>query len=206
MTFQSVPDTAVAEIIMATSGTTNWGPTQNNMAFEFGAGYDTSDLQNLSDELSTFWASEIMPLLSADVKLTEVHVRGLANDPDVEAFATASIPTTGGIGSNVLPASVAACLRLTSGFIGRSTRGRLYLAGLSDADVNDDDIAGATRALLVNAFANLLPGYLTAGKTWVIVSRFHDNAQRAFGLTYPITGVSFSSPQVATQKRRLHRY
>ncbi len=206
MVFQPVPLTAVAELLIGTSGSTNWGPAQNSYHFYNPGGYDASDLLALGQGVRDWWIGEMAELLSADIALQSVYVRGLESDPDVAALVVGSLPSPGTVASNVLPASVAACIRFTTGQVGRSTRGRTFIAGLPVSKVNDDDIDSGTRTALLTAFNSGLAGYLPTGWTFVLVSRFHDGDMRDEGITYPITAASFSSNQVATQQRRLHRY
>lgn len=206
MSFQPVPDCASAQVFMGTSGTTNWGPTVNVLNFKHDGIYILDNLAELAQAIADWWAASVMPVLSADVQLNGVTTRGLANDPDYEAAALTGLPQAGSIGSNVLPSNVAACMSFSSGRIGRSTRGRIYIAGLADTAANDDDITETVRGLLLDAFQIDLPAALPTDWSWVIVSRFHDNVKRDTGVVYPIQSVSFKSNQVATQQRRLHRF
>lgn len=206
MAFQPAPNCAVAEILMGTSGTTNWGPTQCNMNFLFADPYDQSALNDLANAVAQWWGTEMMPTLSADIQLNQVHVRGLSEDIDLESIATVTLPTVGGIGSNVSPANVAACVKFSTGMTGRSARGRMYIPGIANTGANDDDITLTVRTAILDAF-DALGAYLTPGLDHVVISRFHNNVQRTpNAVTFLIVDYSFTSNQVATQKRRLHRY
>jgi hypothetical protein len=206
MAFQSAPRCAVAEVLMGTSGSTNWGPTLNALTFQFADDYDQGDLDNLANSVAAWWAAEMMITLSADVQLNQVHVRGLNSELDLEALATITLPVAGGVGANVMPANVAAVVRFGTGFTGRSARGRSYIAGIAVTGANDDDLTSTVRDAILDAFL-ALPTYLSVGVDHVVISRFHNGALRSpDAITLLINSYSFSSNQVATQQRRLHRY
>lgn len=199
MSFQPVPNTVVAEVLTAYGLV---GTIQNNLNFRYPDGYDQDAIDILANEVAQFWNEQIMPVQSSGVTLFQVHVRGLAEELDIEAFNTEFTPENGAVASAVLPASVCFVIKFTTGFVGRSARGRVYIGGLTESEVTGNLLNVDTANSLVTAF-EAMAGYLTAGKQHVVVSRFHDGAPRDEGTTLNVTGYSYSDLRVDTQRRRL---
>lgn len=200
MAFQSVPNTVVAEIITAFGLS---GSIQNNLYFEFPLGYTQTDLDDLANAVAAFWSAGAMPTLSSGTTLIAVHVRGLESELDLEAFATTSIPTAGSNVSAVLPSNVALALKFTTGFVGRSARGRIYIGGWGESSVTGNFVLTGHADFIKDAFTDDLQTAIGAACRHVVVSRYHNGALRLVGQVLPVTAYSYTDYRVDSQRRRL---
>lgn len=200
MAFQPVPNTVVAEIITAFGLS---GSIQNNLYFRFSGGYTQSDLDDLANDVANFWANGAMPTLSAGTTLIAVHVRGLESELDLEAFANTDVPTVGSNVSAALPSNVALALKFTTGFIGRSARGRIYIGGWGESSVTGNLVVTSHADFIRDAFINDLVTTIPAGCEHVVVSRYHNGVLRVSGQVLPVTGYSYTDYRVDSQRRRL---
>lgn len=200
MAFQSVPNTAVAEVLQSYP---NSGIIQNNLYFEFPGGYDQDALQDLADSVAGFWGDFIQPHFSVSSTLVGVHVRGLENELDLEADAdmVATIPGECGTGG-IMPGNVALALKFTTGYVGRSARGRIYLGGWCEGNVVVNTINDTPSNAIRDAFRDDLSARVSPA-FHVIVSRFHNGAPRSTAMTLPVTGYSYTDKRVDSQRRRL---
>jgi len=109
-------------------------------------------------------------------------------------------PTSGNVGlvvGDALPANCALAVKLTTGFVGRSRRGRLFVTGLSDASATGSTLT-ASGVSNIQTWINSLLLYHGPAATpvnWVVASK-KDVA------LYPITGASFNTV-MDSQRRRL---
>lgn len=200
MAFQSVPDCAQATVIQ----TLNDSLINTTLGFHFDTGqYVQSDINALAVAIDAWFGTEVLALLSSGLVYQQTDVRGLENIADLEA----SINTTQGIGADTndpLPALTAACISFRTGFSGRSSRGRNYIAGLSTAnmDTNENLIVQSTVDALVAAYEEI-PTYLGAsGWEHVVISRFSLGVPRVTGTFLPVTTYLFTDRRWDTQRRR----
>jgi len=109
-------------------------------------------------------------------------------------------PTASNVGTVVgdaLPANCSLAVKLTTGVVGRSRRGRIFITGLSDASATGS-VLTATAASQIQSLVNgifLYHGPAACPVNWVVASR-KDLA------LYTITGSSFNTV-MDSQRRRL---
>lgn len=182
----------------------------NNLWFLHTAGaVNLVDLTALATGLVSFWATEIMPLLSDDLELVSVLARDYTAENGLELLA-GSTGVSGG-GGDAMPNNVAACVSVRTGLAGRHYRGRLYLGGIARATVSENSFADLFIANVSDSFngitgvAGLAPNW-----QWVVVAQTQSNptpppAQIPIpgGIVTPVTNVVFVDNIVDSQRRRL---
>lgn len=200
MAFQPVYATAQV-FVQFTTHTVIHGFT---LFYTKGTGYSESDLQDLADYLDPAVASELMPYLSLDCHYDQVEVRGLEEEEDYVKTANASA-VAGTLTGQAAPNNCAFVIKRTSGYTGRSARGRIYIGGLSMANfASDENFMNATYPPnWINALDEFDTIAIGLGWAPVIVSRYHEGAKRAAGVIFGIDGWSYTDLKVDTQRRRL---
>lgn len=111
-------------------------------------------------------------------------------------------PTPGAVAQPPMPSQDTIAVRLSTGFMGRSNRGRLYHVGLSEADISDGLVNGTFRAAAVTAYEALLSALAFDDLLWSVVSFRLNNAPRTAGVARPVTSIGFADDKVDRQIRR----
>jgi len=157
--------------------------------------------------LGRFTTSGLAALCATTTSLISVGVRDIrsANAPEYVSVA-AAVPGTG-VG-NPLPNQNAACITLRTNFVGRSYRGRVYLAGFI---VTQNSAAGAIVAGLNTACVTFLQNVQTdmgaQGITLGVLSRPRPAGPGGVppawaGLITPVTAIMARDTVWDTQRRR----
>jgi hypothetical protein len=163
-----------------------------------------ADLGDIASSLVTLWAQNVMPRLSNQTRFVGVSVRDLSvQNGLVFDYTGQPLPVSGGIPGPPAPSSVAVVVSLRTDRAGRSYRGRLYLAGLSETQTDGNFFNGNLPTLLANAVTNVLLGLATGTRVPVVVSKFFNKNPRPSGVTTPITAVAARTVRVASQRKRL---
>lgn len=200
MAFQSVPATAEAVI----RGVQNSRILTMTHYAKVAVAYDEEDLQAYADAMDEWFSTDMLPLLSTEYVYESTVVRGLEQENDLTAIADAGAGAGEKAGSSY-PANCAVVLKRLSGFTGRSARGRVYLAGISQADKASDEnfVNGAAVQAWVDAHNNIT-AYL-GSTVWnqVIVSRYSGGSKRFQGVTFAITAWDFTDARIDSRRDRL---
>lgn len=161
-----------------------------------GSGYDVASVASVLEGQFTF---NVMPLLPAQLELVEVRVKF---GPDATGPAAIEpSATVGGVATGSSSAQVAWLVQKTTALGGRAGRGRLYLPGLAEADVDESGvITGAARAAMQGAWNTMVAALILQDLVPVLLH----------GPTSPITTPTVIDNLIvdgtaATQRRRLRR-
>jgi len=202
MVFQSVPETASIEVIY----TYNGEPVQNSFYARMTGGYDLADVQELADEIDIAVGENWLDIQPSEAIYQRTEVRGLEFENDVLATADANAGPGEEL-SNALPNQVTISIKKTSGFTGRSARGRTYWIGIPSGKVepsNENLLQAAYIAEVETEVGRIRTRTNTTG-TWVavLVSRVTGGAKRPFGITFVWVDVVCVNVVVDTQRGRL---
>jgi len=201
MAFQPVPFTVAAQV-------RNKLPDNQDfivdLAFLRGGGDPTVlEMFALGDNLDQWWTLSILPYLSDTVTYFEVVCNLLTA---VDSFQTSSTSGSapGGIGTEQAPNAQAACISLRTGHRGRSFRGRNYISGVPNADINVNHMDPGWMTTIENGYKFLLPGgaYDPSPFTWVVISRKSGGLVRPAGVTTEILNAFFVDDIIDDQRRR----
>lgn len=207
MAFIPVPNAVEARLIFSDDGQ----QAVNTLYFDAGGAPSIDDLLTLADVLSTWWTTNMAPLLCDTLTLNEV----ICSDLSVQAGLQASVgaASSGTVTSEAAPNNVAACISFRSGFRGRSFRGRNYIAGVPNNAIGINTLTTDFISGAVGAYQNLLEtgsAPLPGLYTWSVVSRFSGvdgvtgkPIPRTTGIFTHVNQVIFTDNIVDSQRRRL---
>jgi hypothetical protein len=199
MPFIPVENTAMVEIRGLIAGQ----KVENTLYFEKSSAYSTADLEGIGDVIITWWQDNMAPITSSQYELREVYITDLSTDTSAAVSRVPADATFGAVGGEILPLNVSFSISFRTAFRGRSFRGRNYFCGFV-LDQVDSNTVNATQVLAIrNAYFALLGVASDFGVTWVVVSRHHNKAPRATGVTAPVLAVVAADNIVDSQRRRL---
>lgn len=170
--------------------------------------WTTAECQSMANAVRAAWVSNVIPLQTTALTLTDVQVVDIGSATGNEATATGSTPGT--VVAVALPASAAICW---SWKIGRRYRGghpRTYIGGLTGTDLlNPNTIAVArvtAHAAAAAAIRSAINGVMVGGNVanMCCVNYVRNKVPLDPPETDFFTGVSVDS-RVDTQRRRLGR-
>lgn len=199
MAFVPVPMTIQAEVRMLLDDQR----VENTLYFHFLDVYTVTDIENLGDQLITWWTDNYAPIVTNAVLLREIYLTDLTSATAPAVTRVPATPTFGGSGSATLPANVSFCVSFRTASRGRSFRGRNYIVGLIQSSVTLNTLAEEYVSDIIAAYNDLPAIALAADTEWVVVSRFTNNAPRVTGIFTPITTVVAVDNTIDSQRRRL---
>jgi hypothetical protein len=202
MAFQSAPNMAEAVI----SGILAGEEVLLTPNFVFGgSAYAQLDIDALAEAVDDWYSFEILPLLSVQYLYVETRVRGLTSAVDLYG-ENGGGTGAGGVGTAAVPNNVAFAVKHTTGFTGRSARGRTFMTGFAQASLQAGDQTQLQAVYVTNLLAawDTLETYLgSTGWAQIVLSRRTLGALRPVAVAYIVTAHSVTDFQVDTQKRRL---
>jgi len=201
MPFVAVADVAQIEL----RGVLNGVPVENTWYAQTVGGWDQTGLdlltQEISDQINATW----LTILSPAFAFTAIYARDLSAQ---DSFQSLNVDLNGTPGTNtgeVLPNNVTVAVQRSAGLTGRSSRGRIFWMGLTDAwlATNENFLAGAYASAVIVACEEIDTAIIAGGGVSVIVSRFHNNAPRVTPVVYPVVQWSLSDARIDTLRGRL---
>lgn len=165
-----------------------------------------ADLQDLAARYVSWWSTFISPIVGAGYTLNEIVVTAMDAPPALQIAFSDTLPAAGDAAGELLPANVAACVTVSGGTTGRSSRGRFYLAGLTENATVGSTFTVPTVAAINLAFSALLldsEGEPFSGWELGIYSTELNSLPRPTGLFTPATSASLRDNIVDSQRRRL---
>lgn len=176
-----------------------------DLAFNRGAAEPSQlEMVALATTIDGWWSTQILPYLCATVSYVEVIVTQLALQYGFQVFS-ANSAGVGGVGTEQAPNAQAACISLRTGTRGRSFRGRNYLSGVPNADIDVNTLSPTFMSNIANGYNTLRPGeaYDPTPFTWCVVSRYFGGVLRTpKGVTTPIVNALFTDDIIDDQRRR----
>lgn len=206
MPFIAVPSTAEVELIQVLDGQ----QIENTLYVAQSTAWDGPALNQLCDVVADWWTTNMAPLVSDQVTLITVEATSLESATAPVGANTTGTPSVG-LGGPPVPNNCALAVSFRTALRGRSFRGRNFVAGLVEADVNRSHVD----ATLVGQIQDAYNAFLTAvsdapvGGTWVVVSRFSgvDSSghpiPRGTGIATPVTSALVVDDVIDSQRRRL---
>lgn len=203
MATQPAPGIAQVEMIL----TDDAQRVQNTFHVDKGGGsaWSVVDLDALLDCFyDTYWAS-IKPLVGSAMSLISLVATDLTSLTGYKVARAIDPPEAGTNASPILPNSVTKAIRLDTGSRGKGENGRIFVPSLSEADVTNNTVAGATLAAWVAALEGLktaIPAAIPSAALCVL-SRYLGRAKRPEGIGRPVVHVNTANATVDVQKDRL---
>lgn len=206
MTFYPVTGGAQCTIVQDFRGQL----TENVLWFlRTGSTIGATDLQNLANDLMTYWGSGPASLLSSDVTFRYVLARDFTFAEGFEAVG-ASVEVVGTAG-DAMPNNVALAFSLRTGLAGRANRGRIYIAGIPRSAVVENSVsaAGFAADMLISLGGMVGLDTVSPGWTWGVAHRRQTVTPGEPpvwlnpGIINPIVNVTLTDDTVDSQRRRL---
>jgi 3D (Asp-Asp-Asp) domain-containing protein len=206
MPFVPVANGALVEVRMSSMGQ----QVENTLWFETDATPTEATLTDLADAVGLWWRTNIKPITSSRVSVTEY----VATSMDTATSPQVSVPGTvldvGASTPNVMPLGSTLTVSFRTGLRGRSFRGRNYVIGMTEDQVDGNSVVAGVAELWRAAYEELIAAATDVGWTWIVASRFSgtdpvtgDPTPRAAAVTTPITAVVVVDDFVDSQRRRL---
>lgn len=150
------------------------------------------------------WVTNVIPRQSTDLTLREIVVTDLTAADAGTVTVPVTTPTAGTVGSQSLPGNCAFCVSLRSAFRGRSSRGRIFIAGLPESSTSLGRVDAGLAAEYVAAI-EAMRELEDDPNPWslMIVSKRHNNAWRTEAAQFQVQAVTMVDTVIDSQRRRL---
>lgn len=197
MAFTSFVSTYLAEMVCQL-------PTgqvaENTLYFESTVGTSIAQMDDLATVLETWWLAEVRPLVSTGVQLDFIRITDLTNStaPSKE-YLVGEFGTAEG---NTLPGNVTAAISFKTALRGRSYRGRNYIIGMTEPQVENDSVQPTVVGGYEDAYEALALAIDGIDLVHVVASRTIDGVAMNPGVTTPISTYRMDDT-TDSQRRRL---
>ena len=206
MPFVPALNTVLVEIRMLWDGQR----VENTLYFSSGSPPEPGAMATLGNNIIAWWQENIAPLTSTGVILREVVVTDLTSDIGPQVTQVPSGVLAGLVSDESLPNSTTLAVSFRTANRGRSFRGRNYFVGLTDGQVNGNNVLSTLADDLVTAYDLLNATPFQPTWVWSVVSRYSgvdpvtgDPLPREDAVVTPILTVLVTDLVVDTQRRRL---
>lgn len=150
------------------------------------------------------WFSDNMVnLISDQCALQRIVTRDVSQDDGTIFDYSLPVALEGTRASPAMPSNIAVCVTKRSSFAGRSRRGRIYYAGITEDWMVGNILSAGLVEDLLDAHTAMFAAWAVAEAGLVIRSLYTGNVARTEGVKTPV--ISFSVDQrVDTQRKRLN--
>lgn len=199
MAFIPAPNTVMVELVYSSQGQI----TENTLYFYSGIQPTLQLMADLADIMADWWYNNMRPLVCNTTLLTAIKVTDLEQQyaPGIEV--PVNPPTPGALNLNQLPNNATFAVTFLTELRGRSFRGRNYINGLSEEDVQNNRVTIGWAGNVVNAYLAIIPALAETEWEWVVLSRYSGNQPRDIGVVTNVTGVKYADLVIDSQRRRL---
>lgn len=199
MPFIPVPNTAQVTILQSLFGQ----EVVNVLHFFRSGGYDLDTLIDLASAVRDRWAIEILPNQSVDLSFDGVRARNLDIADGFQFEVQSGVANQGSATGGGMPGNVAFVITHRTANIGRSRRGRSYIAGLAESQVVGNALAAPVASAFVSGFNGLRTFLAGQGDQLVVASRFTGKLPRVVGVTSLVITSVARDLNVDSQRGRL---
>lgn len=199
--FIPVPNCASVEFIY----TLNGQYIENRWHVRKSSPFSAADLIALRNVFNTWDSTQWKNYRPTASTLVAIRCRALDSDGAPLEYYSLPTPRGGGWGYAQAPGNVTLAIKLATGLIGRSYRGRIFVPGVplngiqSGTNIATYDFAVGALNALNNMFAPLV----AAGYTLGVVSYRNNKAWRAEGVFTPATTWTLVNWNLDSMRRRL---
>jgi hypothetical protein len=199
MPFIPVPNVVQAELVYTWDGEI----CENVLHYEASGAPIVDHMIELGAWLKSWFDTMLQSNVANTLYLTNIKLTDLNSDIAPALDYSAGLPLQGGITDNSLPNNCALVFSKRTIFRGRSYRGRVYMAGLTESFVAGNSVITAARAPIQDAFDDLIVP-VTTENSWnmVVVSRVHNGVDRLEGVATPVISMT-TDWSIDSQRRRL---
>lgn len=190
-------------ILVEIRGTYHQQEVENTIWLKTADAVDQGEVDDAASVVYAWWTAHVLPLLSNEYELREVYASDQSTNTGPTSTVTPASAAVGGLLTQGNAANVSLAISFRSNGRGRSSRGRNYVVGIPESQTQESRVLSSYANNLRLAYSALLPMLPDVSLVWVVASRFHNNAPRSLGITYPVVAVVLSDNDVDSQRRRL---
>jgi hypothetical protein len=183
---------------------------ENTLWFELGDPPTVATLDDLLEGVQGWWKDNVKPITSSRVAVREYVATSMESATAPQSSITGDLLDVGANTPNPMPLGTTLTVSFRTAFRGRSFRGRNYVVGLTEDQVDGNSALAGTVTAWLEAYQALLPAALATGWRWVVVSRYSGidpttkkPIPRVEGLHTPVTNVVVVDEFIDSQRRRL---
>ena len=199
MPFIPVPNTAQFELIYNWSGQV----CENVLHYVKASPWDYDDLELVCGLLRSKWDTAVQPAMPTTLSLTSIKGTDMSSQTGPTITYATGLPLAGLSGSPSLPNNCALVITKRTALRGRSFRGRLYMPGLVEADVTNNNVSGAQVAAFIVMWNNFLVCDMGDDEALLcVVSKFSGGSARATGVATLVANLT-SDGVIDSQRNRL---
>lgn len=151
----------------------------------------------------SWWNTHVKTIQSANATLREIYCTDQSAQNGGAFTYTTNLPADGANVQEPLPGNVALCVSLRTAQRGRSYRGRSYIVGLTENQVQGNLLTSASASAWLAAYDALVNELNTPPYQLAVCSRFTAGAPRVAGVLTPIIDAALVDNVVDSQRRRL---
>lgn len=150
-----------------------------------------------------WWDDNVKTIQSANATLREVYAKDISQESGSEYAYTTGLPADGSNVYEAEPGSVTLCVSLRTARSGRSYRGRSYVIGLTENQVNGNQVTSVAAAAWLAAYDALVASFESSAYSLAVLSRVNAGVTRPVAALEPIINAVLVDNNVDSQRRRL---
>lgn len=199
MPFIPSPNTVQFEQIFTYSGST----IEMVHHYQFEVTPTTADCEAMHVQARTDWSNTLIAELPSTLVWIQSKFTDLTTQTGFVYITATSLPFAGASASAQLPNNCAVVVTKRTAKRGRSFRGRSYMPGLTEENVNANSVLSTFTTPVLNFF-NSIRDLPTTGNpvVMVVLSRIQNGVPLAQGVVTPVTNFTVDTV-VDSQRRRL---
>lgn len=200
MAYVPVPNVAQVEVRASFLGE----QVENVYHFQFTDGtIDFLALQALVDAVGAAWITEMLPQLQGNYTLREVYGVDLTTVSGPAATYVAPASSDGALSGDPATGATCLCISLRTAKRGRGFRGRKYICGLRDIDIQGNVMLTGPATALLAAHNDFITAVETGTWSFGIVHRFENGVSLAEGEFNAVLSQLLVDFNIDSQRRRL---
>lgn len=168
------------------------------------AGFTSVDMSNLATALDTWMNTNWKPSWPSSMTYTGITVYDIRTSTGERVFVNTGAGA-GAVAGSMLPNNVAGVVTLRTAERGRSARGRVYVAGLREEDIDAGALNAGAETRCESYVGSVRATILAQGWSMVIRSIQQDGQVLDEANTRVVTAYEMRSPKPGTQRRRIDR-
>jgi hypothetical protein len=187
-------------VVSWTKGDEEW----SNVFHATKTDYTLTDQQSLAAAIDGYHLLANLSRISTAVTYKSTNVYDL-RDPGGAIVLNNTNTRIGGNGSEAHAVNLACVVTVRTATRGRSGRGRVYIGGMAENDMDQGSFNAQAAAFALNYVTGIKTAIENAGWTFVIVSRQQNDVTLNPPVARPVTSLIVRSNRPGTQRRRVDR-
>lgn len=207
MPFVPVPQCVQLEFVYSHLGQT----MENTLWFNLHATPAEGPMLALGNAMDAWWTDNYAPLVSGNLQHVQTVITDMSSPTGPQVTLVPPVAEFGGQAGDAEPGNVSLTVSFRTASRGRSFRGRNYICGMTDVQVQGNVFATGIAASWADAYNAIGLALSALDVDWVVVSRFSgvdaetgDPIPREEGISTPVTVAVVVDNNVDSQRRRLN--